>query len=70
MKHIYIVIMLSMPVYLHAQTVAPRRPLALDPPTRKSLVESRERISKRQKEETNTHERVAQQRSNRLVKAG
>ena len=55
MKHIYIVIMLSMPVYLHAQTVAPRRPLALDHPTRKSLVESREKISK-QKEETNTHE--------------
>lgn len=59
MKHIYIVIMLTIPVYLHAQSVAPRRPLALEQPTtRKTLLKLREGITEKQNKGIydNTHE--------------
>ena len=52
MKHIYIVIMLTMPFYLHAQTAAPRRPLTIDSlksqSTRKTLLQLREKIKENQ----------------------
>ena len=48
MKYIYIVIMSTIPVHLHAQTAAPRRPLATSSSTRKSLLELREGIRQAQ----------------------
>ncbi len=76
MKRIYIIIMLTIPVYLNAQAVAPRRPLTLDleqQPTRKTLLQFREEIKDNQNKEIsdNSHElqQVTQQKTGRATEA-
>ena len=74
MKRIYIVIMLTIPVCLHARAVAPRRPLTLEQqPTRKTLLQFREEIKDNQNKEIsdNSHElqQVTQQKTGRATEA-
>ncbi len=66
MKRIYTIIvmmLLVMPICLHTQTIAPRRPLALDSmngqSTRKSLLQLREKIKENQNKKIgdNTHKK-------------
>jgi len=74
MKHIYIVIMLTIPVYLHAQSVAPRRPFTFDQPpatTRKDLLRLRgKQYGNSDAPAAHESYHIIQQKSNPLVKAG